>query len=348
VGTKLGGSGTGKRTSSVPLDDILATVQRLIPDVHREDHGFSFRGRLGTTHLHVRPVYHKAKDGSRITDVVTITTDVTEFPIPAVGTEANLAALNMSAVLSALLLVRRGETPVLVSRLSAFEGDDEAWNLYTPILAFAAVYQSEVFVQTILRADPSRAADDDSEVVPEAHAASPWGAREFDLAQDLLERIGILANSDATGLTAEFPWDKGAVSHMEGFLGGPLKRTSLLRFTTTERHPALGNGLLCRLTLPVSYREDQLARAACRLNVLELVAIDAPPFLGAWTVDPETQSLTFVTFWANLLHRPGVVANLTTWMMARSQIAKRWTEVDATLCALAREGNHQPGEVRST
>jgi hypothetical protein len=179
---------------------------------------------------------------------------------------------------------------------------------------------------------------DDTEVLPEAHATSPWGARDFDVAQELLDRIGILANSDATGLTAEFPWDEGAVSHVEGFLGGSQGRTSLLRLTTTERHPALGNGLLCRLTLPVSYPEELLARAACRLNLLELVAIDAPPFLGAWTVDPETLSLTFVTFWPNLLYRPGVVANLTTWMMARSERAKRWTEVDTTLCALAREG----------
>jgi len=337
--TKSTNSGTAKRISSVPLDDILATVRRLIPSVHPEPHGFSFRGRLGTTHLHVQPVDHRTKDDSRITDVVTITTDLTDFPIPSETPEVNLAALNMNAVMSALMLVRRGKTAVLSSRLSAFEGDDEAWNLYTPMLAFAAVFQSEVFVQTVRRADPSWEEDDDTEVLPESNAASPWDAGDFDLAQDFLDRIGVLANGDATGLTAEFPWDPGATSQIERFFGrDPGGRTSLLRVTTTERHPALGNGLLCRLVLPVSYPTDHLlARAACRLNLLEAVAIDAPPFLGAWTVDPASKSPTFVTFHPNLMYRPGVVANITTWMMARSERAKRWTEVDTGLGALARE-----------
>jgi hypothetical protein len=343
VRTKLSSSGTSRRISSVPLDNILATVQRLIPEVDREEHGFSFRGRFGTTHLHVRSLDHMAKMGRRITDVVTISTDIADFPVPQGGAEDGLSALNRNAALSALVLMRRGESTVLVTRLSAFEGDDEAWNLYTPMLALAAVYQSECFVQTMLRLGPSRKIDD-TEVLPEGNAASPWGALDFDLAQELLDRGGVLANSDATGLTAEFPWDEGAVSHVEGFLGGPLGRTSLLRLTTTERHPALGNGLLCRLSLPVSYPEHSLAHAACRLNLLELVAIDAPPFLGAWTVDNDTSSLTFVTFWPNLLYRPGVVANLTTWVVARNERAKRWTEVDTTL---AREGD-QSTEVTST
>lgn len=256
--------------------------------------------------------------------MVTVTTDLTGFPLPSNDTEANLAALNMSAALSALMLVRRGETPVLVSRLSGFDGDDEAWTLYTPLLAFAAGWQSEVFGKTILRgvAPQGRAEID---LLPDANLASHWGTRDFSMAQDLLDRAGILANSDATGLTAEFPWDPGATSQIARFFGGdPGGPTSLLRLATTERHPALGNGLLCRLTI--------------RLNLLELVAIDAPPFFGAWTVDPETLGLTFVTFLPNVLYRPGVAANLTTWMMARSERAKRWTEVDTTLCALAREG----------
>jgi hypothetical protein len=319
-----------KRASSVLLQDIFDQVHKLIPGVEREPHGFSFRGRLGTTHLIVRPVSHTAKDGPRITDVVTIKTDITDFPIPEGGAVATLSALNMNSALSALMQLRRGESTVLVSRLSAFEGDYEAWTLYTPMLCFAAAFQSEFFCKTILCALPSEDHQGDTEVLPEGNAASPWDVHDFGAAQGLLDRIGVLASSGATGLTAEFPWNTGAISQMERFIKGRPAggRTSLLTLTTTERHPALGGGLLCRLTLPVSYPEEQLARAACRLNVLEAAAIDTPPFLGAWTVDPETSSLAFVTFWPNVLCRPGVAANLTIWMMARSKTARRWTQVE--------------------
>jgi hypothetical protein len=233
------------------------------------------------------------------------------------------------------MLVRRGDSPILVSRLSAFEGDHEAWRLYTPPWLSLRCSSRR---RSARPSSEETAIGEGTAVLPEANAASPWGAGDFDLAQELLDRIGVLANSDATGLTAELPWDEGAVSHVQGFLGGPQGRTSLLRLTTTERHPALGSGLLCRLTLPLSYGQDQIARAACRLNLLELAAIDAPPFLGAWTVDPETRRPTYVTFWPNVLYRRGVVANLATWMMARRERAKRWAEVDMALGALAREG----------
>jgi hypothetical protein len=185
VSTNLNQSRTSTRVSSVRLDDIFDVVHGLIPTAEREDHGFSFQGRLGTTHLHVGSADDRTTDGRRITDVVTIKTDITGFPMPSGETEVNLVALNMNAAMSALMVVPTGESTVLVSRLSAFEGDHEAWNLYTPMLAYAAVTQSETSCQTIVRTIASPEVDD-TEGLPEAHPESPWDAADFDLAQDLL------------------------------------------------------------------------------------------------------------------------------------------------------------------
>ena len=176
-------SRTSTPASSVPLDDIYDLIRGAIPTVGREDHGLSFRGHLGTTQLNVRPV---SVDGRRVIEVITVQTDITGFPIPSSNTEVNLAALNAGAAMSALILLRRGQSTVLVSRLSSFEGDREAWNLYTPLLGFAAVTQSETFCQTILRTmTPSRA-----DMIPETRGASPWGVPDFDEAQDLLGQAG--------------------------------------------------------------------------------------------------------------------------------------------------------------
>jgi hypothetical protein len=334
-------AGVGRTASSVPLDEIVGLIETFGIAVERDETGFSFQARFNRTRLNVRPVDQTASDGSRVTDVVTIHTDLPEFPLAHLGAERGLSALNMNAVMSALVSMRRGQVTRLVNRLSVFEGDHECWKLYTPMLSFAAVSQSDAFYQTVKQADPSQD-HGDTEVLPEANSGSPWDASDFDQAQELLDRVGVLAFSDATGLSAELLWDEGTVSHMERLFAGGGGRTSLLRLTTTERHPALGGGLLCRLVLPVSYPEETLPKVACRLNLLELVAIDASPFFGAWTVDPETRSVTFVSFLPNVLYRCGVVANLTSWAIARNQRAKRSTEVDTTLCTLARESQAQP------
>jgi hypothetical protein len=332
-------TGVGRTASSVPLDEIIGLTKKFGIAVERDATGFSFPARGSRTRLNVRPVDHEAIDGSRVTDVVTIHTDLPGFPLAGSGAERGLSALNMNAVMSAL--VPREQVVRLVNRLSVFEREHECWNLYIPMLGFAIVSQSDAFYRTARRVASPKDDRLEGTMLPDSDKPSRWDAQDFEAAQELLDRHGILANSSATGLTAEVAWDEGAVSQIERFFGRQPGRTSLLRLTAKERHPALGTGLLCRLTLPVSYPEETLPKAACRLNLLEVAAIEAPPFFGAWTVDPETSSLTYVTFWPNLLYRRGVAANLTSWMVARSHLAKRWTEVDPALCALAREGERE-------
>jgi hypothetical protein len=326
-----------KRIVSVTLDRILSVVQKSGANVEQDANGFSFRGKY-RTRLNVLPVNHAAKNGSRVTNIVTIQTELPGFPLSGQGAEAGLSTLNMNAVMSAI--VQDEQVTRLANRLSVFEGDDETWELlYTPMLSFAVVSQSDAFFETVRRRAASSKGDrGEGLMLPAGDEPSYWGAADFDVAQRLLDREGFLANSDATGLAAEFAWDEGAISQMERFFGRQPGRTSLLKLTTDETHPGAGNGLFCRLTLPVSYPAEALPVAACRLNLLELRATDAPPFLGAWCVDPETLSLTFVTFWPNLIYRPGSAASLTVWMMARSEFAKTWIETDPVLYALGDRG----------
>ena len=103
--------------------------------------------------------------------------------------------------------------------------------------------------------------------------------------------------------------------------GGERKRTSLLMLKTEERHPCLGNGLFCRLVLPISYPLEKAAEVVHRLNRLELAATDAPPFFGAWCVEPKSGMPTFVCFWPNALYAPGTSTNIAVWMGHRSRIA---------------------------
>ena len=213
-----------------------------------------------------------------------------------------------------------------MSRLSCFENDDEAWGLYVPMIAFAAISQSDAFLRFLSTQLIGSDADPEC-VFVRTDEPSRWGEGDFELTQDRLDQFGIFANGGEGGLTAEFPWDSGAVSSMDWLVsGGERKRTSLLTLATEERHPCLGHGLFCRLVLPVNYSFERAVEVVHCLNQLELAAVDAPPFFGAWCVSPSSGMLTFVCFWPNMLYAHGTSTNIAVWMGHRSQIAKTWIE----------------------
>lgn len=336
-----------ERVSTVPLDQIARAIAPLVADFERDQRSLSFTGVFGRTRLQVRPVDHTARDGSRISEVVTIHTDLPdEVTLADLGREQGLSGLNTLASTSALMHMARGGALAsqgvtrLVSRLSVFDGDDEAWQLYAPLLSFTAVFQADFMSRTFRGvADPE--GDPGFEPLYLADEPSRWGAVEFERAQDLIHRMGLFGNSGADGLACEFPWDAGATSQLVHLSRGEQKQTSLLTLSTREAHPVLGNGLLCRLALPVTYGPGKAVEAACRLNLLELLATDAPPFFGAWCVDSDTGHLTFVNFWPNFFHRPGTASNLLIWMLARTEVAKRWVETDSHLRVLGVEDTRE-------
>jgi hypothetical protein len=149
--------------------------------------------------------------------------------------------------------------------------------------------------------------------------ASLWGASEFEAVVERLANTGFLANASARGLTAEFPWELGAVSAMEG------PRTSLLTMSSEEPHPVLGAGLFCKLELPVALTGDEGPAIINDLNERELSTSDAPPSFGAWCLSPEGRP-AYVTFVPNLLHRFKIEHNLAVWMVFRSDLARGWLE----------------------
>ncbi len=283
-----------KASSAVPLEVIAELIEGEVGPIQRDSDGIFFDGTIGTTHIRVRPVDVDAIDGARIANVVSTVTELPELPIPS--EDPALAAFNMGAAFSAA--IRSDETGCieLVSRLSCFEDDDEAWRLYVPMIAFAAMSQSHTFVTFLAQQLQNSDAEPES-VFARAVEPSRWGAEDFELTQEQLDQFGIFANGGEGGLTAEFPWDAGAISSMDWLVsGGERKRTSLLTLTTAESHPCLGNGLLCRLVIPISYSFEEAAEVVHHLNRLERAAIDAPPFFGAWCVEPKFGMLTFVCF----------------------------------------------------
>ena len=102
------------------------------------------------------------------------------------------------------------------------------------------------------------------------------------------------------------------------------KRTSLLQLTTLEAHPRIGNGLFCRLELPLKMSDEEAAETASRFNLLEYAALDSPPFFGSWCSSPQSGRVTYVSFWPNLLFHPGTAAMVASWMEHRSAQAYQW------------------------
>lgn len=146
-------------------------------------------------------------------------------------------------------------------------------------------------------------------VVPAGVAPSVWAGSEMaDLSERWVSRFCVLGNGDETGLTQEFP-----------FPGG----TSLLQVTTEEPHPALGNGMLMRLSLPERVSEAEGPGWANAMNSNELVSLTRSNFVGSWTVVNGTP--TFVSFYPNAARlSDGLLTNLVINATSRS----RWVAYD--------------------
>lgn len=98
----------------------------------------------------------------------------------------------------------------------------------------------------------------------------------------------LLGTADEDQLAAEFP-----------FPGKP--GSSLLRMSTTEVHPRLGNGLLVRLTLPIDEPDQPSVQEILALNQAEESGFTT--VLGSWCRSEE--GLVHVTFLHNLMVRMG-------------------------------------------
>jgi len=84
-----------------------------------------------------------------------------------------------------------------------------------------------------------------------------------------------------------------------------------------------GNGLFCRLDLPLSLEREQLAECAHYLNVYETTGVNTPPFFGVWCGELDNRTLSYIGFWPNCMYKKGMVANISSWCKVRSQLARQ-------------------------
>jgi hypothetical protein len=147
-------------------------------------------------------------------------------------------------------------------------------------------------------------------VVPAGAEPSAWAGGE------MLDCLGLLQGSEFTVLATG---DVGGISLERPF----LERTSLLQVSTTQPHPALGNGMLIRLSLPLTISEADAGQWANELNRRELNSMTGAHFFGSWVVADSTP--TFVGFFPNaLMFSGGLLLNILT----SAGIRGRWVATD--------------------
>lgn len=298
--------------NNIPLDKIAMIIESGAANVKRNKKGIIFQSNLGTTSVSIAPKNVQCTDGSEISDVITIKTNLPkEFNLLD---DEKIAVLNMLATFSALIKDETSGETFIASRLSVFKDDEDSWRLYVPLIGFSAIFQADS-VRNNINYSFGKQQISENDRLPESDEPSRWGKDEFEHAKTVFDNMGMLANTDHDGMTVEFPWEPEGVSAVMGH------KTSLLMIKANEPSPLWGNGIFFKLELPLQFEKVEVARLSNRFNLAELNATDAPPFFGAWC-NVQNRRLAFVGFWPNFLYQPGTALNIAVWMMHRSQISK--------------------------
>jgi hypothetical protein len=151
---------------------------------------------------------------------------------------------------------------------------------------------------------------------PVGEEPSRWiGTTEF---QDIADNWGrsdiCFGNGDHQGLTLETPFGEDS---------------ALIRLWTDQRHPQLGNGLLCTVQLPFSDHSLAAASECAFLNFLEKTMWTDVPLFGCWHPHPsrgELESPSFSSFIPNALYQPRLASHVTLWLLDRARWVRktRW------------------------
>jgi hypothetical protein len=136
---------------------------------------------------------------------------------------------------------------------------------------------------------------------PQGEYDPPWPEEEFEAVAQMASP-SVMSSSSESGLTAEFPFygDSPGIELMQKNLP---PETALFQATTTEPHPQMGNGCLCRLSLPIDVEDSSVVN---KLNGLELAGDSLCPVVGSWVQHRST--LTHVAFLPNAVHVPGLLS----------------------------------------
>ncbi|NNE67195.1 MAG: hypothetical protein HKN33_11575 [Pyrinomonadaceae bacterium] len=238
-------------------------------------------------------------DGGKIEEIIRV---VAELSPSEKFYPRELLRLNSLCALGAVLDEEESKTLKIVSKFAVYEGAEDARSLYVHMAASAAMLNVISFFGGGIA---SRISGSDS----------LWSETEFKAAADILSGTGLAAFGSPTGMSLEIPLSSDVWPDV------PMQRTSLLQFDTREIHPNLGAGLFYKLELPMDFSELQLIDLSRILNDLEFASFDGPPLIGGWAGIQSRGSLVHIGFWPNNMHWPGIVTNLSVWMIERNRWA---------------------------
>jgi len=303
-------AGSNGESPSVLLDKIARAIRVTGGVADRLGNFLTYHAGSGRTRVEVKGIHTTTLDKQQVSNVVLIRSELSSYTIENRG----MVLMNTMASLGAMVHEGNSERVSIVSRVSLFRGDHDSWRLYLPLITCSTMFHATGLLNAIGSAMGIRTAR--LNLSDDQGGPSRWSGHDFAFAAEKLEQLfGVLSTAGDDGLTAELPWEPGALSAMTGDV------TSLLTFDASAMHPALGSGLFYKLELPLHFEEDELVFFANRLNEVEFESVDAPPFFGAWCSQLESGRLCHVGFWPNLLYQPGTVLNLAVWMFYRNRQA---------------------------
>lgn len=167
---------------------------------------------------------------------------------------------------------------------------------------------------------------------------APFDNADFEAIKATTDRSGYLGSLGDRHFTVEIPWEVGAKTNLllqedvresarvslglsEEHLDRMAGKTSLLQIRSTE-HPLYGKGICSTLELPLSFEAPATAKVANELNAWELSGADLAPHFGSWCVG--NRALSYVSFMPTQFCVPGLLHNLTVWMVARHVRVREW------------------------
>jgi len=265
------------------------------------------------TEITIKDINKTTFDGLKIKRCFT---SITHFPFldtPFFGTINNFGAM------SSLIANKDDKTNKFVCRFFEYEGETIQEQFLIPCLLTTTI-SNERMLKMLTKKIVSKV---DEKSIDYDDSDSRWSQnKEFEDVQSIL-KSKFACNASRTGITAEFPWEDGAVSALMGH------KTALLEIVTDNKHPYFGTGLFCKLTLPVTPIDKiELSNS---LNMNEFSLEDAPPLVGSWCTGGERTHMVFVSFFPNNVYHPKIILSIIMWMNYRTQIARNYLDNNQSL-----------------
>ena len=309
-----------------PIDDAEAYFRQAHDNVERQGNVLRWPQCDGITELRVDAIAYHTYDNLLVSELVTI--EHSSDALAEIGI-ARAALLNKYATISALVAKDDAHRGRLICRVGIFSKDREAAkHVYAHLMCTEALvigWQAAMLVRNQFQIDPAQSPLMRTDDPP------PFQSTDFLAAKAYSDHLGLVGSAGDGYYTCEFPWDPGAASNLfhhlrEQFLASGeftseeldrlSGRTILFWATSTVPHPLYGNGVLCRLEIPLPLAGTDAAKLVNRLNRWELKRPDFPPLYGAWCIG--NRAPTFVSFVPNQYCLPGLLQNLTAWALQRA------------------------------